>query len=115
MAGQFGHHRVPLGEAVARAIGDHAGLDRQKRVMATTPAQAAIAIGLMGGVFTASAAAGARTGKRSPFFQTRKCIRPNHVPRALMWFPIALGTVRGIARLATRVRENTALVRHTGH
>ncbi|CAL9362938.1 hypothetical protein SUDANB95_00703 [Actinosynnema sp. ALI-1.44] len=136
------------------------GWTREKRVVPTTPTQAVIAIGLMGGVFTAAAAAGARTGGRSPFFQTvltgfglhsathvaaslvfrgytpgvitaptvvapftlwalrrlrREGIRPNTSPRALMWFPIAVGAVHGIAHLATRVRENTALVRHTGH
>lgn len=98
--------------------------------MPTTPAQAAIAIGLMGGVFTAAAAAGVPRLRASlitaptvvaPFtlwalrLLRRAGIHPNTSPRALMWFLIAVGTVHGIAHLATRVRENTAMARRAGH
>ncbi|NUT94870.1 MAG: HXXEE domain-containing protein [Saccharothrix sp.] len=131
---------------------------RKNRVLPTTPAQSAIAIGLMGGIVTAAAAAGARSGGRSRFFQTvltgfglhsathlaasavfrgytpgvltaptvvapftlwalrrlrAEGIRPNTSPAALMWFPIAVGTVHGIARFSTRVRENTAELPNT--
>ncbi|MBW4720200.1 HXXEE domain-containing protein [Saccharothrix obliqua] len=129
---------------------------RHPVVPTTTPAQAAIAIGAVGAVVAAASAAGARTGGRSPFFQSvltgfglhsithlaataahrgytpgvattpivvipfsawalrrlrRAGVAGNPSPSALLWFPITVGAAHGLARLATRVRQNTAGVR----
>ncbi|WP_158843126.1 HXXEE domain-containing protein [Saccharothrix deserti] len=35
-------------------------------------------------------------------------------PRGLLWFPVIIGAAHGIARFATRVRENTAAVPNSG-
>lgn len=43
---------------------------RQPRVPTVTPAESAVAIGVVGAVMAAAAADGARTGGRSRFFQT---------------------------------------------